>query len=314
MKYNAYDLRKSGYRYLRGSSPYVEEAERCFPGGILMPSGMAAISLLLQYLQPKSIWYPYDLYQGTYELISLLGIKFSDKNPDVVVYDNPSFGGNKEAKMPKFKNKPIVIVDNSVMPDKKSFKSEEYDYLVTSLSKYHTNCETVLGLITLNDKRINKADKIREQLKELRWKSGYVIFDAQCRSLQEHFGKTKRKNFEKFLKAKALKAQKISRMLTERGFDAVAAGTLIFVVMPDKKTDAQKIAETMPFELRPTYGADRTFVSYSYCEDNLRYFSAKHASGQFIRISPGIDYTAKEIVRYIQEAMRKAKQKTESEE
>lgn len=305
MKYNAYDLRKSGYRYLRGSSPYVEQTESYFPNGILMPSGMAAISLLLQYLKPKSIWYPYDLYQGTYELISLLDIPLNYEEPDVVIYDNPSFGGNKKADMPKFKNKPVVIVDNSVMPTKKSFESKNYDYLVTSLSKYHTNCETVLGLITINNKLLKEADSKEQELKELRWKSGYVIFSSQCKSLEEHFGKTTKNNFEKALKEKAKKAQKICKMLTEKGFDAIATGTLIFVVMPEKNTDAKKVAEATPFDLRPTYGADKTFISYSYCEDNLRYFYSKHNSGQFIRISPGSDYTSKEIVQYIQKAMQK---------
>lgn len=312
MKYNAYDLRKSGYRYLRGSSPYVEEAEKSFTRGILMPSGMAAISLLLQYLNPKSIWYPYDLYQGTYELISLLKIPVDNKKPDIVIYDNPSFSGNIKPAMPKFKNKPIIIVDNSVMPDQQSFKSKDYDYLVTSLSKYHTNCETVLGLITIGSKTLKKAPSLREELAELRWKSGYTIFRSQCNSLKDHFRETKKKSFEKFLTDKAEKAKKLGALLKSEGFDTVVSGALVFVIMPDYNTSAEEIARKTSFDLRPTYGADKTFISYSYCQDNYRYFSDIHKSGEFIRISPGEDYTTKEIAAQIKKAMQKQSEKIQN--
>lgn len=299
MKYNAYNLRNNGYRYLRGDSAYVDKAESYFSNGILVPSGMAAISLLLQYLNPASIWYPYDLYQGTYELIDLLGIPFDDKNPDVVIYDNPSFAGNDDSQIPLFNNNPVVIVDNSVMPDF-VHEGRNWDYIVTSLSKYHTDCKTVLGLITVSDSCLDKMEKLRE----LRWKSGYVIFKKQCNILGKYYGReSAKKTFDIKLNGLNEKAKEICWLLAHNyGIKSVVSGSLVFVMIPDDM-DAESVARATPFELRPTYGAEKTFCSYSYCNDNYRYFGNDNFLGKFIRISVGTDMDEMMIANCIAKAM-----------
>lgn len=306
MKYNAYNLRNDGYRYLRGDSVYVEKAERYFKNGIIVPSGMAAISLLLQYLNPASIWYPYDLYQGTHELIDLLGIPFDDKKPDVVIYDNPSFAGNDASVIPVFSNKPVVIVDNSVMPDF-AHEGQGWDYIVTSLSKYHTDCKTVLGLITVNDFCLDSVGK----LKELRWKSGYVVFKEQCKALEKCYGKKFVRgglDFGRYLADLHCKAVKVKDLLAGYSIVSVVSGSLVFVMVPDD-VNPEAVARATPFDLRPTYGAGKTFCSYSYCDDNYRYFGNDSRLGKFIRIAVGPDMAEVVVANYVSGALSKFRRK-----
>lgn len=303
MKYNAYNLRENGYRYLRGNSSYVEKAESYFDNGIIVPSGMAAISLLIQYHKPLSVWYPDDLYQGTYELIELLGLAYNDKNPDLVIYDNPSFVGNDSSQVPEFSNDPVIIVDNSVMPDF-CHEGNNYDYIVTSLSKYHTDCRTVLGLITVSNKRMNEMENIRE----LRWKSGYLVSKKQCKVLEKRYADDYIKNrFIGKLCRVQERAEKINSLLFSYGLTSVVSGGMVFVILPDD-LDAESVALATPFELRPTYGAERTFCTYSYCDNCLRYFrnyKGMNVCGKYIRISPGIDMSEENIAKYIYTAVKK---------
>lgn len=302
MQYNAYDLRKSGYRYLRGNSAYIEKAESFFDNGIIVPSGMAAISLLFQYLRPRKIWYPYDLYQGTFELISYLGLEYDDKAPDVVIYDCPSFGGNL-FEFPKFENSPVIIADNSVMPD--VVPRFGFDYLVTSLSKYHTDCRTVLGLITV------KNNESLKDLKEFRWKSGYVVFRSQCEVLFGSYGKLKGKKFKKKLASARKRAFDTCCWLDYYDIKYVLSGALVFIMVPDN-IDAEAFAKATPFSLRPTYGADKTFCSYSYCEDNYRYFGTDSFKGSFLRISPGEDFSPERIGHILNSLFIKFRKKVKS--
>lgn len=278
VKFNAYDLRTDKYRYLRGNSDYIEKAEALFNNGIIVPSGMAAISLVMQFYGVKSIWYPDDIYQGTFELIQGLGLIYDDKNPDMVIYDYPSFRGIYWEK--KFPNS-IIVADNSVEP----FRKPECDIIVTSLSKYHTNCETVLGLITLcSDRCIKDKDRIAE----LRWKSGYVVFEEQVNTFFKHYCKFKTiTDFKNYVNQFKLVALIISEKLSELGIENVLSGGLVFVLLPDE-LDPREVALASPFNLCPTYGAEVTFLTYSYCEDNLRYFGNDKRKGNYLRVSPGL--------------------------
>lgn len=277
-RFNAYDLRTEKYRYLRGNSDYVEKAEALFENSLIVPSGMAAISLVIQAYSVKTIWYPDDIYQGTYELIHGLGLVFDDKNPDMVIYDYPSFRGIYWKK--RFPNA-IIVADTSVEP----FRKPDCDLIVTSLSKYHTNCETVLGLIVFKSERCMKD---RDRIAELRWKSGYVVFEEQIKALFRHYCKFGNENeFEIYVREFGLKAKAIGKKLDELGIDNVIAGGLVFVLLSDE-LDSREVALASPFNLCPTYGAEVTFLTYSYCEDNLRYFGNDKRKGNYLRVSPGL--------------------------
>lgn len=297
-KFNAYDLRTEKYRYLRGNSDYVEKAEALFEDGLIVPSGMSAISLVIQAYGVKTIWYPEDIYQGTYELIHGLGLVFDDENPDMVIYDYPSFRGIYwEKKFPDA----IIVADTSVEP----FRKPECDIIVTSLSKYHTNCETVLGLISF---RSDRCLKDKERIAELRWKSGYVVFKEQIKVLFRHYGKFGNENeFEIYVREFGLKAKAIGEKLHKLGIANVIAGGLVFVLLSDE-LDPREVALATPFRLCPTYGAKSPFLTYSYCEDNLRYFGNAKRKGNYLRISPGSSYcldgSVNKIALYILKAIK----------
>lgn len=276
---NAYDLRYTDYRYIRGKSELIDKIESIFPDSCLVPTGMAALSLVLQYYRPKKIWYPEDLYRETQNLIRFLGIEYSDKSPDVVLYDYPSFRDKRYTN--RFK-KALVVVDNSLDPTEKP----ECDILVTSLSKHYVNCETVLGLITFNT---HKEDC--NNMKLLRCASGYAVFDFQCESLLRNLD-----GFSKLITETKKAAIEVEKRLKEDGYEVVRTGSIVFVLVD---CDPWKVALRTPFELRPTYGCKRTFCSYSYYGGDLVYFGKR-----YIRLSIGLDYTPERIAWLVDVAIR----------
>lgn len=293
MAFNAYDLRLGKYRYLRGDSEYVDWAESLFDNAILMPSGMSAISLAMQYFRPESIWYPKDLYQGTMELIELSRLWYNIRNPDMVIYDYPSFAGVYH-KNPLKDSDAVTVVDNSVEPDLKP----ECDILVTSLSKYHTDCQSVLGLLT-----VNTGEEDLEKMRELRWKSGYVILKEQVDAFAAQYMQYGNDEFNDYITQFKRKAAEIGRILTEMKIKNVVSGGLVFIMVPDD-WDTRELALLTPFELRPTYGSKHTLCCYSYCEDNYRYFGNQLRLGKYIRVSPGLDMTEYWIAMAVKKAFQ----------
>lgn len=276
---NAYDLRYSNYRYIRGKSELIDKCESIFPNSLLVPSGMAALSLILQFYRPKSIWYPKDLFRENQSLIKLLGIPFDNVNPEMVLVECPSFCNNKyENPYPNA----LFVVDNSVDPE----ENPECDILITSLSKHYMNCESVLGLITL---KTHQEDL--KSLELLRCRSGYVVFDFQCESFLRNY-----QNFHKLMSTTRCNAIEVSKLLDNEGIRNIRAGSMVFVLVDG---DAKSIAFKTPFELRPTYGCDRTFCSYSYYEEDMIYWGSP-----YIRLSIGVDYTPIEIVECVIKALK----------
>lgn len=282
MKFNAYDLRKtSKYCYLRNTTEYIEEIETAMGDrNILVPSCMAGISLALQYYRPKSIWYPKDLYKETFELIEMLGISYNDVDPELVIFDYPSFPGIYYTN--PFPNA-IVIADNSVNP---TMEPNNYDVLVTSLSKYHTDCKTILGTMKFSDL------DVCNEIKMLRWKSGYLILKEQTDCVERKL--LNMESFKKYYEVFQNKAILIGDYLKTKGVENVVSGTLVFIFIPDH-IDSRTIALNTPFEVRGTYGAKVTVCTFSYREGHYRYFKNSFRMGKYIRICPGLDYSWQEI-------------------
>lgn len=275
---NAYDLRYSEYRYVRGRSKLIDECENLFPNSLIVPSGMAALSLVLQFYKPKSIWYPKDIFRENKSLIEFFDIPYNDNEPDMVLVEYPSFCGNKPDN--PFPNA-LFVVDNSVDAE----ENPDCDILITSLSKHYMNCESVLGLITLKS-HTNDLPNLRT----LRCRSGYVVFDFQCKLLLKHYY-----NFHTLMSKTREKAIQLNKLLNSQNVDNIQTGSMVFVLVDESPRD---VALKTPFELRPTYGCDRTFCSYSYYDGDLAYFQKS-----YIRISVGLDYSAQEICNYILKAI-----------
>lgn len=271
---NAYDLRYSNYRYMRGKSALITKCEELFEDGVLVPNGMAALSLVLQYYKPKGIWYPEELYRETQNLIKFMGISYNSENPDMVIIDYPSFRGER------YKNpfpNALLVIDNSINP----LEQPECDILITSLSKHYVNCETVLGLIKFNT---HKEDC--ENMKLLRCASGYAVFDFQCEALLRNFD-----NFKNLMQSTLENAKSLHKLLDGCGIENVLSGSIVFIMV---NKEPREIALKTPFELRPTYGCSRTFCSYSFYEEDLVYFGKP-----YIRVSVGVDYTPEELFKII---------------
>lgn len=276
---NAYDLRYTDYRYIRGKSPLIDKIESIFPDSCLVPTGMAALSLVLQFYKPKTIWYPEDLYRETQNLLRMFDIQYTTYNPDMVLYDYPSFRNNKYSNV--FPNA-LVVVDNSLDPT----EYPDCDILVTSLSKHYVNCETVLGLITFNT---HKEDC--NSMKLLRCASGYAVFDFQCEALLRNL-----EDYPDLINESKKSAHMVSQLLNLKGYTAINTGSIVFVLVD---ANPRTVALKTPFELRPTYGCNRTFCSYSYYEGDLTYFGSK-----YIRLSIGLDYTPEEIALIVDMALK----------
>ena len=277
---NAYDLRYTDYRYMRGRSPYIDEVESLFSDACLVPTGMAAISLVLQYYKPKTIWFPKELYRETQNLLRLLKIEYTEDNPDMVLYDYPSF---RNIKYVNPYPGALLVVDNSLDPA----EEPACDILLTSLSKHYVNCETVLGLITFKTHKEDLAN-----MKLLRCASGYAVFDFQCEALLRNF-----KDYKNLLLETKKSAKEVARLLSDKGYRTINIGSIVFVLVDGNPRD---IALRTPFELRPTYGSKRTFCSYSYYDGDLIYFGSK-----YIRLSIGLDYSSKKIADVVDEAIKK---------
>lgn len=276
---NAYDLRYTDYRYVRGRSELIDKIESIFPDSCLVPTGMAAISLVMQFYKPKTIWFPEDLYRETQNLLRFLGIRYTEDNPDMVLFDYPSFR-NKRYVNP-YPNA-MLVVDNSLDPN----ENPECDILVTSLSKHFVNCETVLGLITFKNFKEDCKD-----MKLLRCASGYAVFDFQCESLLRNLS-----DYPNLINETKKSAKKVAEILKSREYKVINTGSIVFVLVDETP---RNIALRTPFELRPTYGSRRTFCSYSYYDGDLVYFGSK-----YLRLSIGLDYSAEEIADIIDEAIK----------
>lgn len=278
MDSNAYDLRYTDYRYMRGRSPLIDEIEGRFQYSCLVPSGMAAISLVMQFYKPKTIWFPKELYRETQNLLRMLGIKYDDVNPDMVLYDYPSFR-NKKYSNP-FPSA-LHIVDNSLDPA----ESPDCDILVTSLSKHYVNCETVLGLITF---KTHKEDC--EEVKYLRSESGYAVLDEQCEAFKRNID-----TYPMRLEGTRKAAQIVADILSKKGYKVINPGSIVFILVDE---NPREIAFRTPFELRPTYGCDRTFCSYNHYDADLVYFDSP-----YLRLSVGLDHSPEEIAEFMLKAL-----------